>query len=52
MYLLDLPLDVFRKVLQQTVITLGAKSARRLRVLNSMYGKFFQSQILAYLIKM
>ncbi|KAL9618395.1 MAG: hypothetical protein Q9160_006903 [Pyrenula sp. 1 TL-2023] len=37
MYLFDLPLDVFRKILHQTVTTVGIKSARRLRILNTNF---------------
>lgn len=35
MELLDLPLEVFRAILEETVIVLGADRAPRLRLVNS-----------------
>ncbi|KAL9108921.1 MAG: hypothetical protein Q9227_006317 [Pyrenula ochraceoflavens] len=49
MLLLDLPLDAFRKVLQQAVITLGARLARRLRLVNSVFRHEIDDAIIATL---
>ncbi|KAL9620227.1 MAG: hypothetical protein Q9160_005236 [Pyrenula sp. 1 TL-2023] len=49
MRLFDLPLDLFRKILQQVVFTLGSEQARKLRLVNSLMRNEIEEAIIATL---